>query len=87
MWHYIHLFNTKKNKFVKSFREILTNTFRVLANNLFKENFYGKRKKKLGLIWYMCLNTCFQFLNNITHVSTYFFTNTYFQKIQTTLLE
>ena len=45
------------------------NTFRVLANNLFKENFYGKRKKKLGLIWYMCLNTCFQFLNNITHVS------------------
>ena len=25
---------------------MLTNTFRVLVNNLFKENFYGKRKKK-----------------------------------------
>ena len=25
---------------------MLTNTFRVLVNNLFKESFYGKRKKK-----------------------------------------
>ena len=31
----------------------------------------------------MCLYTCFQFLNNITHI----FTHAYFQKIQTTLLE
>ena len=28
----------------------------------------------------MCLNTCFQFLNNITCISTYFFTHTNFQK-------
>ena len=33
------------------------------------------------------LNTYFQFLNNIIHISTHFFTHTYFQKIQTTLLE
>ena len=29
----------------------------------------------------------FQFLNNITHIFTYFFTNMNFQKIQKTLLE
>ena len=85
MWHYIHLFNTKKNKFVKSFREILTNTFRVLANNLFKENFYGKRKKNLGLIWYMCLNTCFQFLNNITRISTFFHPHLLPNKLKTVI--
>ena len=28
----------------------------------------------------MYLNTCFQFLNNITHISTYFFIHMYFQK-------
>ena len=28
----------------------------------------------------MCLNTCFQFLNNITRISTHFFIHTYFQK-------
>ena len=39
------------------------------------------------LVWYICLNTCFQFLNNITCLSTHYFTHTYFQKIQTTLLE
>ena len=26
--------------------EMLTNALRALVNNLFKENFYGKRKKK-----------------------------------------
>ena len=38
--------------------EMLTNALRALVNNLFKENFYGKRKKKtinilivLGGIW------------------------------------
>ena len=35
----------------------------------------------------MHLNNSFQFLNNITRISTHFFTHTYFQKIQTTLLE
>ena len=29
-------------------------------------------------VWYMCLNTCFQFLNNITRIFIYFFTHTYF---------
>ena len=28
----------------------------------------------------MCLNTCFQFSNNITRISTHFFTHMYFQK-------
>ena len=28
-------------------REMLTNTFRALVNNLFKESFYEKRKKKV----------------------------------------
>ena len=48
----------------------------------------------LRAVWYMCLNTyfqflntCFQFLNNITHIFTHFLTHTYLQKIQTTLLE
>ena len=40
-----------------------------------------------GTVWYICLNICFQFLNNITRISIYFFTHTYFQKIQTTLLK
>ena len=35
----------------------------------------------------MCLNTCFQFLNNITCIFTHFFTHTYFQKTQITLPE
>ena len=38
-------------------------------------------------IWYGNLNNIFQFLNNITHIFTHFFIHTYFQKIQTTLLE
>ena len=29
-------------------------------------------------VWYTHLNTCFQFLNNITRTSTHFFTHTYF---------
>ena len=48
----------------------------------------------LRAVWYMCLNTyfqfvntCFQFLNNITHIFTHFLTHTYLQKIQTTLLK
>jgi len=35
----------------------------------------------------MSLNTCFEFLNNIIRIFTHFFTYTYFQKIQTTLLK
>ena len=41
----------------------------------------------LGPVCYRCLNNSFQFLNNITRIFTHFFTHTYFQKIQTTLLE
>ena len=33
-----------------------------------------------GLVWYMSLNTCFQFLNNIPSIFIHFFTYTYFQK-------
>ena len=33
-----------------------------------------------GLVWYTILNTCFQFLNNITSISIHFFTHMYFQK-------
>ena len=33
----------------------------------------------------MILSHTFQFLNNITHISTHFFIHTYFQKIQITL--
>ena len=29
---------------------MLTNAFRVIVNNLFKENFYGEKKKKSN--WY-----------------------------------
>ena len=34
----------------------------------------------LEAIWYMCLNTCFQFLNNITRISTHFFHPDVFSK-------
>ena len=46
-----------------------------------------KREKDFGPIWHHDLNNIFQFLNNITRISTHFFTHTYFQEIQTTLLE
>ena len=58
-------------------------SFYVLENYSFLELNIGKS----GAVWYMCLNTCFQFLNNITCIFTYFFTYTYFQKIQTKLLK
>ena len=29
--------------------------------------------ENVGPIWYMCLNTCFQFLNNITRIFHTFF--------------
>ena len=32
------------------FREILTNVLRAMVNNSFKENFYGKRKKKINVL-------------------------------------
>ena len=41
----------------------------------------------LRAVWYIYLNTCFQFLNNITHIFMQFFTHMYFKKIQTTLLK
>ena len=36
-------------------------------------------------VWYVILSNNLQFLNNITRISTNFFTHTYFPKIQTTL--
>ena len=44
-----------------------------------------KKKKKSDsrkndLVWYMSLNICFQFLNNITRIFIHFFIHTYFQK-------
>ena len=57
----------------------------------------SKRVDKYGLrttkelqsqaVCYHCLNNNFQYLNNITRSFTHFFTQTYFQKIQITLLE
>ena len=38
-------------------------------------------------VWLVSLNNSFQCLNNITRIFTLFFTYTYFQKIQITLLE
>ena len=40
-----------------------------------------------GVVWQCNQNNSFQCLNSITRISTHFFTHTYFQKIQTTLLE
>ena len=34
----------------------------------------------LEAIWYIILNTCFQFLKNIIRIFTHFFPHTYFQK-------
>ena len=36
--------------------------------------------ENVGPIWYMCLNICFQFLNNITSISIHFFTHTNLKK-------
>ena len=33
-----------------NFREILTDTLREIVNNLFKENFYGKKKKTINIL-------------------------------------
>ena len=44
--------------------------------------------KVLGLhVWKTILNTHFQFLNNIIRIFIYFFTHTYFKKLQPTLLK
>ena len=54
---------------------------------LFKYWREKKKKNYLGSVWQCILNNSFQCLNNITRISTHFFTHTYFQKIQATLLE
>ena len=67
----------------------------IHSHNQFKLTTTTKKEKKkkkmymsnLGTIWYSCLATCFQFLNNITCSSTHFFAHKYFKKIQTTLLK
>ena len=46
-----------------------------------------KLELTLRTFWYMHLNNNFQFLNNIIRIFIHFFTHTYFQKIQITLLE
>ena len=51
---------------------------RILTVSKKAKSPHGRRN--LGPIWYVILNTYFQFLNNITRISTYFFTHTYFQK-------
>ena len=57
---------------------------------MFLFSIFGKQRP----VCYSCLNNSFQYLNNsfqylnnITSIFTYFFTHTYFQKIQTILLE
>ena len=37
---------------------------------------------KCGAIWYMCWNTCFQFLNNITCIFTFFLPTCILKKIK-----
>ena len=49
---------------------------------------YTNLSKVKGLVWYVCLNTYFQFLNtNIIRIFIHCLTYTYFQKIQTMLLK
>ena len=51
---------------------------------------FFKRKYHLTTripIWYASSNTCFQFLNNITHIFIHFFIHTYFKKLQTIILK
>ena len=47
---------------------------RILTVSKKAKSPHGRRN--LGPIWYAILNTYFQFLNNITRISTYFFTHT-----------
>ena len=37
---------------------MLTNTLRVMINNPFKENFYGKKKKKVLTIFFISHKNC-----------------------------
>ena len=41
----------------------------------------------LGHVWWVSSNSHFHILNNITHISTHFFTHMYFKKLQTTILK
>ena len=50
-------------------------------------NVYQTTLEATGAVWYGSLSNTFQFLNNIARIFMHFFTHTYFQKIQTTLLE
>ena len=43
--------------------------------------------KYYGPIWSSISNSHFQILNNVTHISTHFFTHTYFKKLQTIILK
>ena len=48
--------------------------------------FFRERKRYEGGVWFVFSNNHFQFLNNISSISTHFFTHTYFHKyFQTTI--
>ena len=52
----------------------------------FKTQKTQTQTQPLGGVWFVILNNYFQFLNNISRISTHFFTHTYFQKyFQTTI--
>ena len=52
----------------------------VILHLLFFKNCFGG-------VWLVSSNFSFHILNNITHISTHFFTYTYIKNIQTTLLK
>ena len=56
-----------------------------LAISLFLKKNNNNNNKKLRARLVHMFKQCFQFLNNITRIFTYFFIHTYFQKLQTTL--
>ena len=83
-WWELHSTSTILASFASSLRWLILDIFsaKLMQRTLFitdKKSFQNVwTTKYLGPAWYTHSNTCFQFLNNITCISTHFFTYTYF---------
>ena len=47
------------------------------------KSFFPEADQSLGPVWYVSSNTCFQFINNITGISIYFFTYVFSKNLKT----
>ena len=80
-------FSTKQREIVSKL--CIGNTFqkRVRKKQRKGEGSVQGEGKSKGPVWPLSSNNNFHILNNITYISTHFFTYTYFKKLQTTILK